>query len=201
MFQAFFDFLASSNPYLIYFALLVIPFIENIFPPSPSDVLIIIGGTLIAKSTISFFPALFTTTIGTQVGFMFLYYLGKQTDQKLIRAGKLKFITPESLKTAEDWFTKYGYYIILFNRFIPGIRSVISFFAGVSELPLHRTFWLSLASSIMWNIILLALGILFGENLDVIQKYMVIYANTIMAIVGVAVLFLFIRYLKKKYKK
>ena len=139
MIDAYYQQLSTASPYLVYFVLLAVPFIENIFPPFPSDVIIVVCGALIAKGTIAFIPAVLIASLGSEVGFVLLYYLGTKTDKKIIRAGKLKFISRNALQTAEDWFTKYGYSIILFNRFVSGVRSVISFFAGMSELPVKRT--------------------------------------------------------------
>lgn len=183
-----------ANPFILYLALLAIPFIENIFPPSPSDVLIVIGGTLITHGTICFLPALGVTSLGSELGFLLLFYLGKQTDKKLIQHGKLQFLNGEALKTAEVWFQKYGYTIILFNRFISGIRSVISYFAGISNLPVKRTVILSSISSILWHAVLLSLGMFFGNHVALIDHYLNIYGNIITVLIVAAAVFFGVKY-------
>ena len=198
MFESFFQYISSANPYLIYFVLLVIPFIENVFPPSPSDLIVVICGTLIAQGTISFIPAVILASIGSEIGFLLLFYLGTQTDKKIIQAGKLKFISRETLQTAENWFNKYGFAIILFNRFISGIRSVIAFFAGVSELPIKRTVILSSISSVLWHVVLLGLGLFFGSNIARIDNVLNTYGNIVSGVVIVVCLFFIIRYFIKK---
>lgn len=173
----------------VYFILLVIPFIENIFPPSPSDVIVVIAGTLIVLGQINFIPALIVASAGSEVGFLLLFFLGRQADKKIIQAGKMKFISRDALATAEKWFNKYGFAIILMNRFISGVRSIIAFFAGVSELPVKKTVLLSSVSSILWHAALLALGVFFGENIHTIDRYLAIYSTvvTIIIITGIAV--------------
>lgn len=161
--------MTSAPAIAVYAILFVFPFIENIFPPSPSDLIILVGATLIGR-TIDFIPALLLTSISSEIGFLFLYYLGAQTDRKLLRAGKLKFISLDALDTAEKWFAKYGFIIILFNRFISGIRSVIAFFAGVSELPLKRTIILSSISSVLWHLTLLTCGVLFARHIHKVDR-------------------------------
>lgn len=198
MFEEIFLSLGTFNPYLIYAILLVIPFIENIFPPSPSDLIVVLGGSLIVQGTIHFIPALIVTTIGSELGFLLLYYFGMQTDKKLVRKGKLKFIPIESLETAEKWFAKYGFFIILFNRFISGIRSIISFFAGLSELEFYRTLTLSTISALLWNIILLSLGIIFGENIALADNAMNTYSSIIFIVLTGMSLFFVIKFFWKK---
>lgn len=189
MFEEILTSIGTYSPMYVYFILLVIPFIENIFPPSPSDVIVVIAGTLIVLGQINFIPALIVASAGSEIGFLFLFYLGKQADKKIIQAGKMKFISRDALFTAEQWFNKYGFAIILMNRFISGVRSIIAFFAGVSELPVKKTILLSSISSILWHAALLALGVIFGENIHAVDKYLAIYSTvvTIIIIIGIAI--------------
>jgi len=138
-----FEYLLSSvsqlPPATIYLILFALPFIENLFPPSPSDVIVVLCGSLIVTGGIDFLPALIVTMAGSEAGFLVLFYLGIQTDKKIIQAGKLKFISQDALLSAENWFRRFGFWLIIFNRFFPGLRSVIAYFAGVSELEVRNT--------------------------------------------------------------
>ncbi|MFA6597857.1 MAG: DedA family protein [Ignavibacteriaceae bacterium] len=198
MVEHLFTSLSSYNPVLIYGLIMFIPFIENLFPPSPSDVLIVLAGSLIASGTINFFAALVLASLGSEIGFMILYFVGLQTDRKLIHTGKLKFISPDAVIKAEEWFTKYGYALILFNRFLSGIRAVISFFAGLSELDLRRTIMLSSLGTLVWNAILLGLGVLLGYNLHAIDRFFSTYTIGILIITVVIIIFLLIKYMLKR---
>lgn len=201
MFESLISIISTAPPLLVYCILLAIPFVENIFPPSPSDIIIVIGGSLIAKGTIAFVPALLLTALGSELGFLFLYYLGSQTDRKLVHSGRFKFLSIEAVDVAERWFQRYGYFIILFNRFISGIRSVISFFAGMSQLSFNRTLVLSSVSSVLWHLLLLLLGYFFGSNVKVVDHYLNLYAGIITALVCVAAAAATIRYFYKRRAK
>lgn len=202
MFETFIDAIHTSPPLLVFGILLAITFIENIFPPSPSDVIVVMGGALIARGTIDLPLALIFSSLGSEAGFLLLYYLGTQTDKKLIRTGKLKFITQENLESAERWFTKYGYGIILVNRFMSGIRSVIAFFAGVSELQFTKVVVYSTISSVVWNLMLLLLGIFFGSNIQLIDKYLGIYSTFIFIIISAGLIIAaLVIYIKKRKKQ
>lgn len=201
MFEDILSSISDFSPLWIYLSLLFFSYIENIFPPSPSDLVVVVGGSLVGAGAISFVPTLLITSIGSIAGFMTLYFLGSQLDRKVISSGKLKFISLEALQKAETWFNKYGYRVILINRFLPGTRSVISFFAGVSELKIKRTLILAAVSAIAWNFIIIYLGILFGDNISTVDKYLSMYSNIILIISGVLVIVFTVQYFIKKKKK
>jgi len=188
------------SPFWIYIVLFLFAYVENVFPPSPSDFVVVIGGSLIATEAIHFFPTLLLTSLGSVLGFMTLYFIGSQLDKKVIRAGKIKFISVEALDKAEKWFIKYGYTIILANRFLPGTRSVISFFAGLSELKAKKTALLAAISALVWNSIIIYLGIIFGNNIAVVDFYLSRYQEIVLIITAAIIIFFVVRYfiLRKK---
>jgi membrane protein DedA with SNARE-associated domain len=198
MFEHILDFISSLTPFWIYVALFIFAFVENVFPPSPSDLVVVLGGSLIGTHSLHFIPTLLVTTIGSVVGFMTLFFIGTQLDKKVIKAGKIKFIPTEGIGKVENWFLKYGYWIILANRFLPGTRSVISLFAGLSELNKKKTIILATISALIWNSIIIYLGVIFGHNIEIVDKYLSTYSNIALAITGVVILVLIIRYFIKK---
>jgi len=192
-------YMSNLDPFLIYVILFLFAFTENIFPPSPSDVIVVVGASLIATTTLEFIPVLLITSIGSSLGFMLMYFMGKIFGEKIIRSGKLKFITQEGLSNTDIWFNKWGYKLIIANRFLPGTRSVISFFAGVYELEIIKTFVFSTISAFAWNILIIEAGIFLGNNVETIDYYLSTYSliGTIIAII-VAVYFAFKYFVKRK---
>lgn len=193
--------ISGASPLIIYLSLFFFSYIENVFPPSPSDLVVVVGGSLISTGVISFIPTLIITTIGSVLGFMTLYYIGSQLDKKVVRTGKIKWISIEALDKAESWFNKYGYYVILANRFMPGTRSVISFFAGVSELKIKKTILYAAISAFAWNAIIIYLGIIFGDNVQLIDSYLSTYSNIVIIATAVIALIFVIRYFLLRKKK
>ncbi|MFZ0454460.1 MAG: DedA family protein [Ignavibacteriaceae bacterium] len=200
MLEHILDFISGLSPFWIYVSLFAFAFIENVFPPSPSDLVVVIGGSLIGTHSLHFVPTLLVTTIGSVIGFMALFFIGTQLDKKLIRAGKVKFIPTEGLEKVEKWFSKYGYWIILANRFLPGTRSVISLFAGLSELNVKKTIILATISAFVWNTSIIYLGILFGHNIGVVDHYLSTYSNIAVVVTCAVILFLILNYFWKKKK-
>ena len=202
MLEEILAYISTLDPTWIYFTLFLFAFIENIFPPSPSDVIVVVGASLITSTSIGFIPVLFLTSFGSSLGFMLMYYVGYYLSEKVLRTGKFKFLDPESLKKTDRWFSKYGYKLILANRFMPGTRSVISFFSGVHELKINKTFLLATISAFAWNIIIIFLGMQLGNNAQLIDKYLTTYSNVVIGITLVIFAFFVVRYfIKKKLKR
>lgn len=185
----------------IYIILFVFAFIENPFPPSPSDVVVVLGATLISHSPAGFIPVLIITSLGSSLGFLLMYYIGFYFSEKLIRSHKFKFISDDAVQKADVWFRKYGYKLILANRFLPGTRSIISFFSGVSELQVKKTFILATISAFAWNILLITLGMLVGKNVEIIDQYLSTYSNIILTATAVILLAWLIKLLYQKIIK
>ncbi len=202
MFEDILNNISSFTPFWIYVTLFLFAFVENVFPPSPSDLVVVIGGSLVSTGVISFIPALLLTTIGSVVGFMILFYFGSTVDRKVVHSGKYKYIPVDAIEKVELWFKKYGYYVIIANRFMPGTRSVISFFAGMSMMNAKKTILLAAISAFVWNAIIIYLGYFFGNNVSVVDKYLSTYSNIAIAITVVVVIILVMKfYLSRKKNK
>jgi membrane protein DedA with SNARE-associated domain len=200
MFESLLTQFSDLTPFWIYLTIFFFAYIENLFPPSPSDIVVVIGGSLVATGSISFIPLFFSATLGSLAGFLTAFIIGWQFDKKLVHSGKLKFINVQSVDKVEAAFRKWGYYLIIANRFLPGTRAVISFFAGMSRLNVNKTTILSLISSAIWNAFLIYLGIAFGKNVDLIDSYLKTYSNIILIISGIVILFFVLRYFITKRK-
>ncbi len=202
MFEDILNNISSFTPFWVYVTLFFFAFVENVFPPSPSDLVVVIGGSLVSTGVISFVPVLLLTTIGSVVGFMILFYFGSTVDRKVVHSGKYKYIPVDAIEKVELWFKKYGYYVIIANRFMPGTRSVISFFAGMSSLNVKKTLLLAAISALVWNAIIIYLGYVFGNNVAVVDKYLSTYSNIAIAItVVVVIIFVMKFYLSRKKNK
>lgn len=198
MLEEILSYMSSVDASFLYLILFFFSFIENIFPPSPSDVVVIVGASLIASTTMGYLPVLFITSIGSALGFILMYYFGKLFGDKVLKSGKLKFLSQEDISRADIWFTKYGYKLILANRFLPGTRSVISFFSGMYELELGKTFLLSSISAFIWNAIIIYIGMTVGNNIDMIDYYLSTYSTIILSLTVVVVIVFGVKFFLKK---
>ena len=200
MFEDILSQFSTFPPIWIYVTLFLFAFVENVFPPSPSDFVIVIGGTLVGAGNLNFVLSLIFATIGSITGFMLMFYIGSTVDKKLIHAGKFKHIPVNAIDKVETWFRKYGYFVIVANRFMPGTRAVISFFAGISNLEPKKTTLLCFVSALAWNIIMLYLGFVFGDNVQMVDEYLTTYSNIVIAVTAVIILFFILKFFFRKRK-
>lgn len=196
--EEFVQSLANLNPFWIYAAIAGIAYIENIFPPFPSDVVVVFAGSLIGLGTIDFTAALLLATGGSTLGFMTMYKIGDWFGDHILEAGKLRFIPRESVLKVEGWFRKYGYLVVVANRFLAGTRAVVSFFAGMSELSFSLSVVLSFLSALLWNSILLAAGRAVGKNWREIGSYLETYSAIITAIITVGLIIVVVRWFLRR---
>ena len=200
MFEDILNQISTFPPIWIYLTLFLFAFVENIFPPSPSDVVTVISGSLIVTGVINFFLALSFATLGSIIGFIVMFYIGSTVDKKVIHSGRFKYIPVDAIDKVEKWFRKYGYFIIVANRFMPGTRAVISFFAGISNLDSKKTVILCFISALLWNAIMLYLGFVFGDNVSKVDDYLTTYSNIVIVLTIVVILFFVIKFFFRKRK-
>lgn len=198
MVEEIITFLKTVDPLLIYLSVLSIAFIENIFPPFPSDVIVAFSGALAVVSNVSLPVVVLFAVAGSTLGFITMFLIGRFAGNKILEKGKIKFISVDALMNVERWFQKYGYWLIVGNRFLAGTRAVISFFAGVSELDLKKTIILSAVSSLIWNIILIVLGFYVGHNLSKISELIITYNKIVFAVILVIALLFIVKLIFRK---
>jgi len=200
MFEDILTQISTFSPIWIYLTLFFFAFVENVFPPSPSDVVIVVGGSLVGTGAISFIIALTFASLGSILGFMLMFYIGSTVDKKVIQSGRFKFIPINTIDKVETWFRKYGYFVIVANRFMPGTRAVISFFAGISNLEPKKTIILCFVSALVWNAVMLYLGFIFGDNVEKVDQYLTTYSNIVIAVTVIVILFFIVRFFFRKRK-
>jgi membrane protein DedA with SNARE-associated domain len=183
---------------LVLLVVFSIAFIENILPPSPSAIMIVAAGSLVGVGTLGFLETLLVATAGSTLGFVAMYKIGDWFGDHILEKGKIRFIPVESVKKVEAWFQRYGYWIIVANRFLAGTRAVVSFFAGMSELNLAVTSILCLLSALAWNAILVSGGYALGTNWEQITLYLTTYTQIVTGVVIVGLLLLIAKYLYKR---
>lgn len=190
--------LQNLSPAGVLALMFFVAYIENIFPPSPSDMVLVFAGTLIGIGTIDYTSSLFFATLGSTLGFMTAYLLGRYFQQKVVHGRISRYLPLGAINHVELMFQKYGYGVIVANRFLAGTRAIVSFVAGMSKMNLAATTTLSAISAAVWNAGLLYLGMIFGKNWQRVGEYLSIY-STIVTVIVIAVLGYFTwRYLKNR---
>lgn len=196
------EFVKQLPWYSILLFSLFITFLENVFPPSPSDTILIFCGSLVCTGTVDFIPLLLASTIGSTIGFLLMFYAGEKYGVALIESKYFKFISQDTIEKSQIWFRKYGYSIIFINRFLSGTRAVISFVAGISKMKITNVWFLAAFGALIWNAMLIWLGMFFGKNWQIADNYISHFGYYILAIIIIAFLvYCFFTKRKKRAKK
>jgi membrane protein DedA with SNARE-associated domain len=191
-------YLQSLSPVLICIIVFSIAFIENVFPPSPSDLIIVFGGSLVGIGRVGFAETLFWASAGSTLGFVVMYKVGDWFGERILARGKIKFIPVESVQKVDAWFRKYGLWLIVANRFLSGTRAVVSFFAGMAELPLIPTIVLCAISAVAWNALLILGGFYLGNNWREIGGYLSTYSQAVTGLTIVVAIAFGARYIYRR---
>ncbi|WP_425846366.1 DedA family protein [Agrococcus sp. TSP3-2-1] len=147
---------------------------ENLFPPIPSEVILPLAGFSAAQGTFTVAEAIIWTTIGSVFGALVLYLLGRWLghDRLASIARKMPLVRASDIDKTTAWFAKHGWKTVLFGRFLPIFRSLISIPAGIERMPVLLFLGLTLVGSAIWNTIFILIGVFLGRNYHVIEPYM-----------------------------
>lgn len=188
--------------YLIYLFLGFSAFLENLFPPFPGDTITAFGAFLAGTGRLNFLVVYIFTILGSLLGFISLFMIGGFLGRRFFIRKDYRFFSRAKILKAEEWFLRYGYFLILLNRFFPGIRSAISVAAGISALKISKVFFLALISCSIWNFFWMLLGHFLGNNWEMVEerisRIIAQYNLTIFTLFISFVLFLIIRRAFKK---
>ena len=144
--------------------------IENIFPPIPSEAVLLFGGFMTTYTNLNVVGMIIFATLGSLVGAIVLYYVGKILNKERLKklvsgkVGKILRLKTEDIEKADKWFDEKGNKTVFFCRFIPIVRSLISIPAGMSEMPMPKFLIYTITGSTIWNTVLLVMGSIVGEN-------------------------------------
>lgn len=199
--EAIVQWLSGLPPAGLYATIFIAAYIENLFPPSPSDVILLFVATLIGIGTIGHVPAIGIATLGSVLGFLTAFMLGRRYGRGWVESNKVPFVSKDSLAKVDKWFEKYGYWVIVANRFLSGTRAVISFFAGMSRLEIVRTTVLCAVSALAWNILVLELGAFLGSNWRAGEEILSKYGLATTILLAAIALYFLIRWIIGRGKK
>lgn len=162
--------------------------IESLFPPIPSEIILPLAGFTASRGSFSLIGAIIATTIGSLVGALGLYYLGRYVGLARLRrwADRVPLMSSDDVDKAMVWFGKHDRIAVLTGRFVPIVRSLVSIPAGVERMHLGLFLLLTLIGSGIWNSIFIILGFVLGENWTVVEGFMAQYSRLILVIAVLA---------------
>jgi membrane protein DedA with SNARE-associated domain len=187
-----------------YPGLYFVMFVENVFPPIPSEVVLPLAGSLSLTGRFSVWLITIVGMLGSLTGAFLFYGLGKWLGEERVRNfiakyGRYALLSVDDFDTSLNWFDKYDDWVIFFSRMVPIVRSLISIPAGIASMNLTKFSIYTILGTALWSFILSYAGRLLGEQWPVITDFINTYQNVVV-VIGVIVVVAFIasRLFRKK---
>ncbi len=174
----------EANRWVGYSAILLAMFLENLFPPIPSELIMPLGGFYVQQGDLHFLPVVLAGLLGTVLGAFPWYGIGRLVNEERIqdwlkRHGRWIGISPDELSRSRRWFNRYGIALVFWGRLVPGIRTLISVPAGIELMPLVPFLLWTTAGSLIWTVLLTLAGLALGESYSNVELWMGPFSNAI----------------------
>ena len=183
----------EANPAMGYGAIFAAMFLENLFPPIPSELIMPLGGFYVQQGQLSLIPVVLAGLLGTVLGALPWYGIGRlineeRIEQWLGRHGRWIGISPQELHRSRTWFNRYGTALVFWGRLVPGIRTLISVPAGIEMMPLTPFLIWTTAGSFIWTLLLTVAGLALGEGYTNVELWIDPVAKAVKVLLVLAVL-------------
>jgi membrane protein DedA with SNARE-associated domain len=160
-----------------YAGLVFLMFLENVFPPIPSELIVPLAGYMTRKGELTFIGIVLAGTLGSVLGALMLYYLGRKlgmerTCELARRRGRWLTISERDVERAKHWFDRHGAAAVFLCRLVPGIRSLISVPAGIGSMRMSTFVMLTTAGSAIWTAVLAGVGYVLAHNFRKVEQYL-----------------------------
>ena len=202
------EFIISLMGQFGYFGVFFLIALENVFPPIPSEVILLFGGFMTTYTSLHIALMVVAATLGSLLGAIVLYYIGKILNKERLKkivsgkVGKVLRLKEKDIDMADHWFDTKGNKTVFFCRFIPIVRSLISIPAGMSEMPMAKFLLYTTVGSAIWNTVLIVIGNRVGENWKSILGVFDQYSHIVLILlILIFILFIVWFYTKKQKKK
>lgn len=186
---------------LIYLLLFMIIFIETglvVMPFLPGDSLLFVAGSLAAIGSLNIVLLLALLIPAAIIGDNINYWVGRTFGLHVLGwklFGK-RLVSQKNLDKTHGYFEKYGVRTIIIARFVPIVRTITPFVAGIGKMDYRRKFLpFDIIGGVLWITLLLLAGFAFGQHPFVQKNYEVV----ILAIVGISLLPMVIEFVRMRF--
>lgn len=147
------------------FALFVLLALGIFALPLPDETLLVFAGVLIAKHQLEAIPTIMCCIGGSLLGISLSYFIGKTAGIWLIRKyGHWVRLTEAHMERVHNWFERIGCWALLIGYFIPGVRHMTGYAAGITELDYRKFALFAYTGAIVWVGVFLSMGYFLGNK-------------------------------------
>ncbi|MFY9728071.1 MAG: DedA family protein [Bryobacteraceae bacterium] len=139
--------------------------------PVPDETLITFTGYLVFRGSLRLPLAFAAALAGSSCGITISYLLGRTFGLKLIhRYGRYLRIREEHVERAHAWFRRAGHWSLTFGYFVPGVRHLTAYAAGMSDLEVPQFAVFAYTGACLWVSAFLSLGYFLGDRWEVVER-------------------------------
>ncbi len=132
--------------------------------PIPDETLLMFAGYLVFKNSLQLHFVMLSAFLGSVAGISLSYEIGRRYGLSVLLKLHIPFFSEEKFESARDWYRRFGKWTLIVGYFIPGIRHLTAFTAGVSGLR-YRSFGLfAYTGALIWSTTFILLGELVGDR-------------------------------------
>ncbi|WP_139367472.1 DedA family protein [Bacillus alkalicellulosilyticus] len=195
----FFEYLLSTYGYFAIFVILVGGIIGL---PIPDEVLLAFIGFYIYKGKLTFILSIITAYTGSVIGISISYYLGYKLGLPFLQKYGPKIgITHKKVEKTQKLFEKYGAVLLFIGYFLPGIRHITGYLAGISRYSLRKFALFAFSGAFFWVIFFISLGHQAGYRWYLIEEYIIKYSIYGLLLFFITVVLIWLYYRKKQKKQ
>lgn len=167
-------------------------FLETLFPPIPSEVIMPVAGMAAAKGKMSYSLAVAAGTAGAMLGNIVWYLaaraLGHDRLKPIIRRhGKWLTVNWADVERAHRWFDRHSIALVFIGRLVPTIRSIISIPAGLLDMRFRNFVIASTLGTALWTALLAGAGFKLQENFHEVGQIIGPISNVVL--IGLVVIY------------
>jgi membrane protein DedA with SNARE-associated domain len=193
-----FDWITTVIRTLGYTGVAVLTFLENVFPPIPSELVIPLAGFVSATGDMGLWGVIAAGSIGSLAGAVLWYQVGRRLGERRVRAwvdrfGRWLTLSASDVDRAQQWFERHGAVAVFVGRLIPGVRTFVSLPAGFAGMPMARFLIYSAAGTALWTAALAYAGVVLKANFEIVGDYIGTATNVVLALVAVMMVKRYVR--------
>jgi membrane protein DedA with SNARE-associated domain len=192
------DWITGLMNMLGYAGIALLMFLENVFPPIPSEVVMPLAGFTSAQGGMSLVGVILAGALGSLAGALAWYYAGRIYGHKRMREfadryGRWITVSPDDIDHATDWFNRHGRSAVLIGRLVPGVRTLISVPAGISGLGLFSFLLYSIVGTVIWTSLLAICGYILRDRWSSVESYISPVSTALIVVLVLLFAFRFVR--------
>lgn len=152
--------------------------------PLPDEIMMTFLGYLTSIGQLNLYLTFLSSLLGSACGISVSYWLGSCLGYPFLKkyGGKI-FVTRRRLRITQLLFRKYGNWLLFAGYFIPGVRHVTAYLAGISKITFTRFSMYAYTGAFLWCATFIGLGHILGANWEVLFDVLHKYGARLLAIV------------------